>query len=226
MMRAKFLTFLLTILAPLSAQSFAATSVESRAEHFNQLLLGGNISNYLDVNLKTKIEGTRYVLTVIPGVLYRGGGAHGKNPLTSTALNSLCEAGFSLAVYAYDVGYRDPGVISCTTKQGQPNQLRYIAGRANSTDFKDRFLRLVQEVISNPEAGPIFEHCWNGNHASGELAAVALRQFCGWSTEAAQAYWTRHAAGAPMISRIRKFSPIGGLSIPGNQMGALCGQTR
>jgi hypothetical protein len=202
-----------------------AASVESRTTYYNQFFFRSTPNRYLEVNTDTQIAGTRHLMTVLPGVLYRGGGAHGQHPLTSGALQELCKAGFSLAVYAYTVGYSNPGVISCTDREGNPNQLRYIAGGANTPEFKVTFLKAVQDVISNPNAGPIFEHCWNGDHASGELAAVALRQFCGWSGKEATDYWLRHSGSIRQpISRIGKFQPLGGLSIPGNEVGVLCAQ--
>ena len=213
------------ILAAFSFSAFA-DAVADRAAHFNQLFFDKVPANYLDVNIQHGIARTRNVLTVIPGVLYRGGGEHGQHPLTSDALMDLCVKGFSLAVYAYETEYRDPGVIRCTTKDGHANSLRYIAGSANTDGFKETFLREVQTVISNPALGPVFEHCWNGDHASGELAAVALRQFCKMDVPTVNAYWLRHGAGAPLIKRIGKFSPIGGLSIPDNEMDVLCSQKK
>lgn len=205
----------------------AETAVE-RAQTYNQFFFpGGTPTRYLDTVITPGLRGTRQLLTVLPGVLYRGGGPGGKQPLSMSTLTNLCETGFSLAVYSYDEGYSNPGVIRCTNRlTGQPNSLRYLAGRILDKKFKARFLAEVKEVAENPDLGPVFVHCWNGMHASGEFAAVALRQMCEWDGATASAYWLRHAGGFALISRINSFKPSSDLSISADAQAAICEQRR
>jgi hypothetical protein len=104
------------------------------------------------------------------------------NPEMNAILKGLCEAGFSLAVYGYTEGFHGTQQIRCTNSiSGEQNTLTYIAGGASRLAFEQDVMSQIQTVVGNPNAGPVFVHCWNGDHASGELASFALRQFCGWS---------------------------------------------
>ena len=182
-------------------------------------------TNYLDTPTAVKLPKTRALKTVIPGLIYRGGGAGGKVPLTQEALKGLCEAGFSLAVYGYTEGFRGTQQIQCTNSiSGQQNTLTYIAGEASKLAFERDVINRIQTVVANPNAGPVFVHCWNGDHASGELASFSLRQFCGWSGPAATAYWSRNQHGAAPISRIGKFNPNPALGIAREDRAVLCRQ--
>ena len=205
-----------------------AQGVAERADAYGQLLFHRvTPENYLDVKINPGIGRTREFLTVLPGALYRGGGTGGKVPLGEASLKALCEAGFSTAVYAYTENWRSINPIHCTNaRTGQPNTLTYIAGAGPSAAFKPVFLRKVREVIENPSLGPVFVHCWNGLHASGELAAIALRQFCGWSGTNASNYWLRHARGFPLISRINSYSPVSSLAVSEQVQSVLCQQSR
>lgn len=207
------------IFAVLSLSVAAQAGVAERAQRYNQRFGTGSIES----TVRNGVSGTRKLMTVLPGALYRGGGPGGMRPLPDSSLRALCEAGFSLAVYSYTEGFSHPGPVSCTDSlTGRPNTLEYIAGNANDGAFKQKFLARVRAVIADPSRGPVFVHCWNGFHASGELAAVALRQFCGYSGEEASAYWQRHSGGFPMISRIARFTPIAGLGISGEAQSQLC----
>jgi len=214
------------VLAAQTAFAQGAGSVGARAQSYENFFFPqGAPENYLDVKVARTIPGTRQLLTVLPGVLYRGGGPGGQRPLPPSVLRALCEAGFSLAVYAYDIGWSNPGPIACKNKiTGQANTLTYIAGRATDPAFKTQFLSRVRSVAVNPARGPVFVHCWNGYHASGELAAVALRQVCGWDGGTASAYWRRHSGGFPLISRINKFQPQDSLDVPSDVRAQLCQQ--
>lgn len=203
-------------------------SIEVRAEVYQKYFYPQGMPNdYLDVQTERALPKLRKLMTVLPGTLYRAGGAGGTVQLTSAALQGLCEAGFSLAVYAYSEGFKPVGPVHCTDQvSGQPNTLEYIAGDANLPAFKSVVLRKLHDVISDPNKGPVLVHCWNGLHASGELAAIALRQFCDWSGPSATAYWLRHAGGYPPISRINSFVPYPALDIPTPDRQVLCRQAK
>lgn len=209
------------------SSSFARSSVgaiENRATSYNDIFFPRGVpGEVLDTLIPNKPAGTRQFLTVLPGVLYRGGGPGGQRPLPLKALRSLCEDGFSTAVYAYQLGFVDPGPVTCTNRlTGRPNTLRYVAGEATNPAFKAKFLAIVHDVAVNASKGPVFVHCWNGRHASGELAAIALRQMCDLNGAQASDYWLRHAGGFPLISRIGKFQPLSMLRVPFDVQGVLC----
>lgn len=190
-----------------------------RAERYRDHFRTGSIEK----TIQPGVRGTRKLMTVLPGVLYRGGGPGGMRPLPHDSLVSLCEAGFSLAVYAYKTGWEGETSVRCTDKlTGRPNRLDYVAGDGTTAGFKPVFLAKVRAVAMDPSRGPVFVHCWNGDHASGELAAIALRQFCGLSGSEASEYWLRHAGGFSLISRIAKFRPIPSLSVPSSIQSAIC----
>jgi hypothetical protein len=183
-------------------------------------------SDYLDVLTLNKVAKTRQFRTVLPGLLYRGGGARGTVPLSMQALESLCEAGFSAAIYGYTDGYSDPGPIECVNSiTGEDNTLRYIAVDANTPEGKTTVLKQVYAALIDASKGPVFVHCWNGYHASGELAAISLKQVCmnDWGTGSnAASYWHRLANGAAMISRVGRFVPNDDLELPADYQRAIC----
>lgn len=217
--------FSAAILLGLYAGSAFSESAAVRAEIYDRLFFPGGVpANYLDVEIRP-LPKLRHLLTVLPGTLYRAGGAGGITQLTSTALQSLCEAGFSLAVYAYSTPFTPVAPIQCISQlTGLPNTLEYIAGEANTPAFKAVFHEKIKAIVDDPSKGPALVHCWNGYHASGELAAVALRQFCGWDGPAATAYWLRHSGGYPAITRINKYVPFPSAEISNEDREILCRQ--
>lgn len=66
-----------------------------------------------------------------------------------------------------------------------------------------------------------FVHCNNGAHASGFVAAIALRTFCGISGDQAVRYWDKTLAGydlqepnrSGLMKRIRNYSPRSNLKL-------------
>ncbi len=193
------------------------------------------------------VAGTRNFRVVLRGILYRGGAnnAYGdfrladqkrrQGPLQARALQNLCKEGFADAFFAY--GNRAlHETVNCARDRGS-NVLSYRGLRPQSPGSDRReFLRILHDQITGPDHRPVFVHCWNGYHASGIAAAVALRQFCGISAEDAVAYWKSEAPSLPepaqtkSIDQIRNFSPIPELTLtPADQKivcygGALVGQ--
>jgi hypothetical protein len=216
---------------PLRASELAPLDeIEARIARYSEFFFedGEMPADYLDQLTLKRVEKTRQFLTVLPGLLYRGGGPGGQRPLPMEALESLCEAGFSVAVYGYKEGYRDPGPIECRNKlTGDENTLRYIALNANTDEAKEIVLEHVYKSLKDASRGPIFVHCWNGYHASGELAAISLKQVCmkDWGTGTrASRYWHRHGNGAAMISRVGRFAPSDNLELPQRYQDAICQQ--
>lgn len=133
----------------------------------------------------TQLQKLREVKPVLQNFLYRAGGPGGQVLLPSPALNSLCKAGFSEAIYVYNDKSPNNQPTQCADIQGKSNQTSY-----RMISFRDRkaiFTKVFEAVTSN--RGPVVVHCWNGWHASGEVAATALMQFCGWSGAEAAQYW-------------------------------------
>lgn len=179
------------------------------------------------------LYGVRNFREVLKGVVYRGGANNvynkygsrdNSNPLPPIGLRNLCQEGFGVSVYLYTTNYEtaDPSQ-TCNSIRGA-NRLDYLQmdPRRNPRDI----LRLVHAAIVEPDNGPIYLHCWNGWHASGLISALALRQFCGVSAEAAVIYWERNTDGDsnyPHIkSQIRAFSPYNDLQISASAQRAIC----
>ncbi len=168
---------------------------------------------------KKKTFGLNYFKPVILGILYRGGSAgtrkandNDSGVLTQNQLMALCQVGFSKVVYAYGNSKYLIPTTHCVKPNGRPNVLSY---EGVSYSDKNRFIEIIDDVIRN-NRGPIYDHCWNGWHASGELAAVALKQFCDFSDSEAQKYWQKNrydkVAVPSLLKRIASYRSVSGLS--------------
>lgn len=157
---------------------------------------------------------------VLSGVLYRGGGNGGKAPLSRDSLNGLCESGVASAVYAYRTGWTGETSVSCGGKS-----LRYTYAQWDRPAGADALLKEVYQSIQRG-TGSVYVHCWYGVHASGYLAAIALRQFCGLSGEQAVAYWNGHVPPSiryPKVQKmIRDFQPSPRYEISPEQRAKAC----
>ncbi|RYZ77760.1 MAG: hypothetical protein EOP05_00595 [Proteobacteria bacterium] len=184
------------------------------------------------------LYGVRNFRVVLHGVYYRGGANNvynknlkrkNTNPLQGGALTNLCEEGFKEAVYLYTTNYSSaPKEISCKiTKTGEPNRLTYHQLSALGANNEEAHLKKIYSHIKGIVPGPIYDHCWNGWHASGYVAAITLRQFCGYSASEADAYWVRntdgHESGMNSIrKKIRSFKPLPNLSISKTEQNLIC----
>ena len=155
------------------------------------------------------------VKMALPGILYWGGanntGRDNRNPLRAGALLSLCQEGFTTAIYLYDTGW-DKAVkeTSCTTRAGKSNTIRYLS--KNPLADQKMILEQIYNRIKQISAGPLYLHCWNGLHASNQIAAIVLKQFCDYSADEALSFWHINAEGteqtghfAPFLQEIREF---------------------
>jgi hypothetical protein len=182
----------------------------------------------VSVHADTDISGLqklRSVKPVLSDILYRGGGPGGKRLLPETALNSLCKAGFSSAIYVYDDMRPSGQPIQCQDASGKSNQLKY-----HTTSFKDirSILTEVRTAITS-NSGPVYVHCWNGWHASGEVSAKALIQFCGWSGAEAAKYWGENIGDQGNLpkyrsiqNRISQFKAFDDLKIDAQTQAQIC----
>lgn len=159
--------------------------------------------------------GLKNFKTVMPGALYRGGGNGSRAPMSESSLRRLCEAGFSTAYYLYGSG--KGRTLNCGSNTIEYKNIRYSKPRS--------ILRAVYDAIQN-QSGPVYEHCWYGVHASGYVAAVALRQFCGYSAEQAVSYWNDHVPASIRYAKVQKmirdFEPDRSLQLSGSQASRYC----
>lgn len=166
--------------------------------------------------------------TTISGILYRGG-SRGQNPLSETQLKHLCEEGVGHAIYTYDTGFKKAPARTCTMKDGRPGKIEYSYFRFLDKKGIEDSMRAIHNSIVNPAVGSTFVHCWNGWHASGEIAAMALKQFCDYSNAQATEYWKTNIGDkgnlpkyGRVLSRIENFHPIPSLKLSLKEQAAIC----
>lgn len=181
------------------------------------------------------LYGVRNFREVLKGILYRGGAnnfynknkkRNNRNPLPDEGLKHLCQEGFHVGVYLYATNYKTAKpTYDCSSLRG-PNHFEYLQIDPKSKPYD--ILKLVYAAIFNPNNGPVYVHCWNGWHASGMISALALRQFCGVSGDAAAAYWVRDTDGNKISNAeqikatIRQFVPYSDLSISPSLQAQIC----
>jgi hypothetical protein len=165
----------------------------------------------------------RYRQTVLEGALIRAGGAGGTHSLTDNIVNNLCEEGVSKIFYLYpDQNFSNAGVHRCA--HGSVN---YLGGA-----FRGPKIRAVLEAIQDAatgKTGPVVVHCWNGWHATGEISAYALMQFCDMSGDRAAQYWANNIGDkgnlgkyGSIVNRIRNFQPLPGLRVSDSVKARIC----
>lgn len=125
---------------------------------------------------------------LLDGLLSRGG-VKNRQPLSNADLKELCERGFTKAYTLYGSANRN---VECSR-----GTIQY----RGSKDFRNpadmnRILENIHASLTTKEN--TFVHCNNGAHASGFVAAIALRTFCGMSADKAIAYWGRTLNGYPL----------------------------
>jgi hypothetical protein len=184
------------------------------------------------------LYGTRNMREVLAGVYYRGGANNAyhrthprgnMNPLPADGLDNLCKEGFALSLYYYSTNYSTAKKVNpCALRtSGQANTLNYNQMTASSIkDFKP-FLQLIYDRIKGKLSGPIYGHCWNGWHASGMMAAITLKQFCGFTAAEADAYWVKNTDGNSsghdsVRNQIKNFKPVTGLEITEQEKALIC----
>ena len=166
-------------------------------------------------------HGIRDYREVMPGALYRGGANNGRGPLRKEQLNALCEAGFGTAIYLYKTGFSGPSTIQCSK-----GSMKYIyegwEGAGRTAVDQD-----IYDTIKS-KGKPVFVHCWNGIHATGAVAATALMQFCGVSSQKAVEYWKVGVAPKvqypSVIRNIENFQPNGKLQLTSEEKSQYCPQ--
>ncbi|MES2855350.1 MAG: hypothetical protein V4692_05785 [Bdellovibrionota bacterium] len=169
------------------------------------------------------LYGVRNFRVVLHGIYYRGG-ANNKfnrtqprdnmNPLPKEGLQNLCKQGFSDALYLYPENFETAKTsTSCRNLDDAKSKISYSHSPGLKTGDEPILLKRIYDHIKGVRRGPIYAHCWNGWHASGYVAAISLKQFCGYSDSKAEDYWVRNTDGnqagyEKIRERIRAFKPI------------------
>jgi hypothetical protein len=155
--------------------------------------------------------------TLLSGTLTRAGNSN-RAELNDGQLSALCEQGYTRAYFLY----KGANARSITCSQGTINY------RSQSIN---EMTPMLEEIYRGIKSGSkVFVHCNNGAHASGLVGAMALRQFCGYSAEAAFKYWNSHLAGyalqpenvAGIKRRISKFVPSANLKLTPAEQAQVC----
>lgn len=183
--------------------------------------------------------GTRNARAVLNGIYYRGGANNiyftpkrdNMNPMPTPGLENLCKEGFTHAVYLYSTNFSTaPKEVKCTTYEGHENTFTY--SQVSPLAYREEDLRqlhsLIYERVRDSRLGPIYDHCWNGWHASGYVAATALRQFCDFTAEEAVAYWNLNTDGNhgssynKLRDRIRTFVADPNMTLTPEEKSVVC----
>jgi hypothetical protein len=191
------------------------------------------------------LQGTINVRTVLHGVLYRGGTAASIDPsydpksppLDQMTLGRLCSEDYGSAIYLYESVFPQ-GPYSCVKKNQQDGYISY-ASKVPVEVTKEKvaipkpqvikeILIAIKESAENRVDHPIYIHCWSGRHSSGFMAAIALRQFCGFNGEEAARYWADGTDGAsdyPSFPEgLKAFEPYAELMISRELQALICPQ--
>lgn len=185
------------------------------------------------------LYGTRNLRPILHGVAYRGGANNhfhktnkrkNQNPLPDDGVRNLCSEGFSASVYLYRQNFDTaPPVDSCSCISGGDNAMDYYQFDYNNDVHIYEALKLVYKSATSDTVGPVYLHCWNGWHASGLLAALSLRQFCGFDKWEAINYWDMGTDGANNSPRyqviremIKDFEPYPDLVISDSLGNRIC----
>lgn len=169
------------------------------------------------------VYGTRNMRVVLHGVLYRGGSnnkynKYGKrensNPMPRIGMDNLCHESFGTGVYLYSINYK-PYMTTCASRNGMSNTFTYKQiSVLNNPSGVSQIIKRVHQCATGRGACPIYVGCYNGYHASGFISAVALKQFCGFTSEQAIRYWNDGTDGNNgsqyngVRARIRAYKPV------------------
>ncbi len=186
-----------------------------KARYKEEDLMFKIVDNY--GNKFDKLYGARNMRPVLHGIAYRGGANNyfhktakrkNQNPLPNDGLVNLCQEGFGSSVYLYrtnsDSSFTE---VKCNCIDGDKNKMDYFQYDYFDDKHVYEMIKMVYESATDSSKGPVYLHCWNGWHASGFLAAVILKQFCGYNDIDAVAYWDLGTDGAnrsPHYRTVRK----------------------
>ena len=244
--------FLLSLPFMVNAQSDTLVDSLVKYDVKNTIILNPDFykKRYVESDLMYKITdnkgngfdslyGTRNMRPILHGVAYRGGANNyyhltdkrsNHNPLPNDGMDNLCAEGFSAGIYLYQENFETaPLADTCACLNKDTNTFHYY----QKDYFDDRHVHDMVEMVyksaTNDTVGPVYLHCWNGWHASGFIAAVILKQFCGYSNFDAVNYWDLGTDGAntspryqTQRERIKAFQPYPEFVIADSLKACLC----
>lgn len=189
------------------------------------------------------LKGTTNFRTVLHGVLYRGGTAASLDPnydpkappLDQPALERLCSEEYGSVVYLYKSALPE-GPFFCIRKNEQEGAVTYKSKVAvevtrervaiPNPEIIRELLVSIKDSAEGRSSDPIYIHCWTGRHASGFMSAIALKQYCGFSSDEASRYWADGTDGASnfpsFYEGIKSFKPLPELMISKEIQDLIC----
>lgn len=187
-------------------------------------------------DLYENLYGVRNFRVVLHGVYYRGGANNSfnknevrdnMNPLPHEGLSHLCEEGFKNAIYLYPDNYTAaPKKVSCKDFGNSPRTLDYLQINGLSSGNEEKFIALIYQRIKGKIDGPLYGHCWNGWHASGYVASITLKQFCGYTDQQALDYWIKNTDGDSNYEKIKQkvksWKPLEKYKISNSESALIC----
>ena len=127
----------------------------------------------LGLGLKAEAQGLSREKTIIAGKLTRSGGTN-KQPLSDATLKSLCEQGYTQAIYVYKGG--TDKTVSCGK-----GSIRYV--QMLNWKNPDSIVNRISSEAAH--GGKTLVHCYWGVHASNFVTAAALVKMCNYSGDKA-----------------------------------------
>ncbi len=161
--------------------------------------------------------------TILPGLLIGSGvpKGYGGKSLPVEKVKEYCEQGITTAFYLYpSENFSTEGTYNCGS-----GSIRYKGGAFRGRDTKE----VLETILRAANRGEkVLVHCWNGSHATGEIAALALKQFCGYSDKEAANYWKQNihdkfqSKYESILKRIRNFETFSDLNFTSSQRAKFC----
>lgn len=117
-------------------------------------------------------------VTVINESLARSGTQGHRQAYNDEALRTLCEQGYTLALYVYTVNSQ-PRTVSCSRGT--------ISYETISWDGRNTARAVDRAASEINQGGKVMVQCWYGVHASNFIASLVLKRQFGYSGEQAAA---------------------------------------
>ena len=148
------------------------------------------------------LYGTRNFKMVLKGLLYRTGANNVndktnprelENPMPDIGLKNLCQKGvyetFALLPFGMDEA---PKSLSCASlDDGEQRQMYYNHRSFWSPENRLLIFRMIVLSAKYPSKGAIVLQDLDGSSVVGMMSAIALMQFCDWTTAEALTYFDK-----------------------------------
>ena len=124
----------------------------------------------LAISHSAHAQSVERVTNVISGKLARAGSSN-RQPYSDSALQSLCQKGYTLAIYTYG------GARSRTVSCGGGRSIRYQS--MTNWSHPSSIINAAEREMRN--GGRVMIHCWYGVHASNFVTSAILGRVCNYS---------------------------------------------